>query len=113
MSYEIVLCDSFKKAVKHLKKRHRNIAEDIKQAGYHLQKHPDAGDVIPGGKGIRKLRVQNSDMPKGARGSYRLLYYVQDTPNNTLYFLFIYAKNQRNNISRRELLELLQKAGLA
>jgi len=39
--------------------------------------------------------------------SYRLLYYVVDEPTATLYLLLIYAKSDKENVTRQELQELL------
>jgi hypothetical protein len=67
------------------------------------------GVVIPGGSGVRKLRVRNSDLGKGKSGGYRLLYYVEDHPIPTIYLLFLYAKSDREDVTRRELKQLLEE----
>lgn len=39
-----------------------------------LLQTPRLGLVIPGSFGVRKLRVRNTDLAKGKRGGYCLLY---------------------------------------
>jgi len=112
MSYEIVLGESFKKDVKHYKRHFPSVAEDIKAIGRDLQASPTKGDVVPGAKGVRKVRVENSDMNKGKVGSYRLLYYVVSQPTEIIYLLMLYAKNERGDVPAREIIGLLKKEGL-
>lgn len=109
MSYKIVLAPSFKQSLKKLKKRYRHVKDDTRTAIQVLLQSPKLGVVTPGGSGIRKLRVRNTDLDKGKSGGYRLLYYVVDEPNATIYLLLIYAKSDRTDVSRRELESLLNE----
>lgn len=60
-----------------------------------LAKNPQAGDLIPGGGGIRKLRFA---LPgKGKRGGARLIYYWQASKDKT-YMLLAYAKAKKENL---------------
>jgi len=45
------------------------------QLQHYLIENPDAGDVIPGAGGVRKLRWKDSRRSKGKRGGLRVLYY--------------------------------------
>lgn len=112
MNYEVVLCESFKKAVKALNKRYPHIKDDVKGVINTLQIKPDTGVVVKQGKGIRKIRVKNSDLRKGKSGSYRVLYYVMDQPNQVIYMIFIYEKSDKEDVSRKEIIELLKAADL-
>lgn len=40
-----------------------------------LMMHPEAGNLIPGTGGLRKLRFADSQRGKGKRGGLRLIYY--------------------------------------
>ena len=111
MSYKVVLAPSFKRSVKKLKKRYRHVKDDARAAIHVLLQTPKLGVVIPGGSGIRKLRVRNTDLRKGKSGGYRLLYYVVDEPNATIYLLLLYAKSDRANVTRRELRAFLNELG--
>ena len=60
-----------------------------------LAKNPQAGDLIPGGGGIRKLRFA---LPgKGKRGGARLICYWQTSKDKT-YMLLAYAKAKKENL---------------
>ena len=109
MSYNIVLTRSFKHSVKRLQKRFRHVKGDVRVAIQVLLQTPRFGVVIPGGSGVRKLRVRNTDLGKGKRGGYRLLYCVEDQPVSTIYLLLLYAKSDREDITRQGLKQLLDE----
>jgi hypothetical protein len=64
-----------------------------------LAKHPDAGDLIEGTGGIRKLRVASSG--RGKRGGSRVIYYhfVADAQ---IALLLIYPKSEKDDLSAEE-----------
>jgi len=62
---------------------------------WFLMEHPEAGDVIPGSGGVRKLRWKRPGM--GKRGGVRVIYYVKYRPDE-LWMLTIYAKAKHDNI---------------
>ena len=109
MSYNIVLTPSFKRSTKRLKKRFRHVTDDVRTAVRVLLQTPRLGVVIRGGSGVRKLRVRNTDLPKGKSGDYRLLYTVEDQPTPTIYLLLLYAKSDQEDVTRHELRELLDE----
>lgn len=55
-----------------------------------LALHPDAGDVIPGSGGCRKVRW--SVAGRGKRGGVRVIYFKR-TAEQKIWLLVIYAKN--------------------
>jgi hypothetical protein len=57
--------------------------------------NPQAGDLIPGSGGVRKLRWKRPG--SGKRGGVRVIYYVRYRPNE-LWLLTIYAKAKHDNI---------------
>ena len=107
MSYRVIFTSSFKKSVKYLEKRFPRVKEDVRIAVQVLLQEPKLGVVIPSGGGIRKLRVRNSDQGRGKSGGYRLLYYVEDQQQQALYVLLLYAKSDRDEVTRKELQDLL------
>ena len=109
MSYNVVLTPSFKHSIKKLQKRFRHIKDDVGVAVRVLLQTPRLGVVLPGGSGVRKLRARNTDLSKGKRGGYRLLYYVEDQPVPTIYLLLLYAKSDREDITRQELKQFLDE----
>lgn len=56
---------------------------------------PDAGDVIPGSGGVRKLRW--SVAGRGKRGGIRVIYYLKSRQGQ-IWMLTLYAKNVTDNI---------------
>lgn len=61
---------------------------------------PDAGPVIPGSGGLRKLRVA---LPgRGKRGGARLIYFW-DKDRDRLFLLYLYPKNERGDLTRDQL----------
>ncbi len=66
----------------------------------HLILRPDAGAMIPGSGGLRKLRWK---MPgRGKRGGARVIYYWK-TAADQIFLLFLYPKNVRSNLSPAEI----------
>ena len=70
-----------------------------------LLENPGAGDVIPGGAGLRKLRVA---LPgRGKRGDARVIYYHW-VSKEQCYLVYAYAKNVTANLSPDQLRRLAQ-----
>jgi hypothetical protein len=73
-----------------------------------LAADPDAGDVIAGAGGLRKLRVATAG--QGKRGGARLIYYAS-SGDGPVYLLLIYAKNEQDDLSpdqQKKLLRLMK-----
>ena len=64
-----------------------------------LAANPEAGDVIPGTGGFRKLRFSRQGM--GKRGGSRLIY-LYGGPEFPLFLITAYAKNEKGNLSQAE-----------
>jgi mRNA-degrading endonuclease RelE of RelBE toxin-antitoxin system len=69
--------------------------EDYAQLQEYLRENPDAGVVVPGSGGIRKLRW--AETGRGKRGGIRVIYYHW-VPESVLYMLSVYAKNEMPNL---------------
>ena len=70
--------------------------EDYRALQLHLVGRPDAGMVIPGSGGLRKLRWAATG--RGKRGGARVIYYCYVEASRT-YLLLLYAKNERDDLS--------------
>lgn len=66
---------------------------------------PDIGDLIQGGDGLRKLRWAAKG--RGKRGGVRVIYYWQVSRDRIL-FLDIYAKNEKTDLTKDELQQLVK-----
>jgi len=60
-----------------------------------LAVNPEAGDVIKGAGGVRKLRWAGSG--RGKRGGLRVIYYLR-LQNGQIWLLTVYAKNVKDSI---------------
>jgi hypothetical protein len=67
---------------------------------------PDAGDIIPGTGGVRKLRWPAKS--QGKRAGARILYFFHDL-NMPVYLLAIYTKNERIDFSGSERKQMRKK----
>lgn len=56
---------------------------------------PEAGDLIPGSGGVRKLRWRVAG--RGKRGGIRVIYYLRSRQGE-IWLLTLYAKNVAENI---------------
>ncbi len=61
--------------------------------------HPEAGDVIPGTGGVRKVRWAASG--RGKRGGARVIYYFYDE-TAPLFLLSVYAKGAQADLTADE-----------
>jgi mRNA-degrading endonuclease RelE of RelBE toxin-antitoxin system len=74
--------------------------DEYRELQHFLSEHPDAGDVIPGSHGLRKLRWTVSG--RGKRGGTRIIYYWLK-PRDTILMLFVFKKNERSDLSKDQL----------
>ncbi len=70
-----------------------------------LLERPDAGKVIPGGGGLRKVRWGLEG--RGKSGGARVIYYWF-TAKGAILLLFMYPKNVQENLTQDQL-KLLKK----
>lgn len=74
--------------------------EEFSELQRFLLASPDAGAVVSGSGGVRKLRWARRGM--GKRGGLRVIYYVQDE-HNRIWLLTLYGKSARENIPTKTL----------
>jgi len=72
----------------------------------YLSENPNAGNLIRGTSGVRKLRWARSGM--GKSGGTRAIYYYH-SEMMPLYLLTIFGKNEKSNLSMSEK-QILSKA---
>lgn len=70
-----------------------------------LMANPEAGDMIRGSGGIRKLRWGTEG--RGKRGGLRIIYYYMSA-QSYIYFLTLYSKSEVSDLSRDEI-KILRK----
>jgi hypothetical protein len=84
-------------------------ADEVVRLIVFLSENPDAGDLIKGKGGARKLRF--APMGRGKRGGYRVVTYycADDIP---VFLMDVYAKGDKVNLSARERVELKKELEL-
>ena len=65
----------------------------------HLGTNPEAGQLVPGTGGVRKIRWATPG--QGKRGGARVIYYYHNK-RLPLFLLSTYAKNRKANLSKAE-----------
>ena len=68
--------------------------------------NPEAGDVIPGSGGIRKLRWGVAG--RGKRGGLRVIYFLR-LRKDEVWMLTLYAKNVADNIPAKVLKKIREE----
>ena len=83
-------------------KRVTALLDDDSYAGlqHHLILHPDAGDLVRGSGGFRKIRWGASG--RGKRGGVRVIYYWW-TADDLISMVLIYAKNEQDDLTPDQL----------
>ena len=73
--------------------------EDLRNLENELLENPEAGDVIQGTGGIRKIRIpiENSGKRSGGR-----VIYVDIELKETIYFINVYVKNEKEDLTDDE-----------
>ncbi len=82
-------------------------ADGIEALAVYLMDHPDAGDMISGSGGARKLRWAAKG--KGKRGGARIIYlYI--VVAGRIYLMRCYAKNMKTDLTADEKKQLREVA---
>lgn len=106
---EVRASPTFKRNIKTLGKKYRNIRTDIEPVIKQLQNGELPGDKIAGiGEQVFKLRVKNSNVSKGKSGGYRLIYYCQTKTGIVL--LTIYTKSEQVDIATEDIKKIISQS---
>lgn len=114
MHYEVVTTPKFEKDIKHYKKKFKSVADDVDEIVEELEKGNLQGTVVPNlemkdnENNILKVRIANSDTKSGKSNGYRLIYYAEKS-DGTIYLLTLYYKKEKENITNKEIQELILK----
>ncbi len=96
----------FKRNLRALAKKYRHIRSDVQPVINQLRAGEVMGDQVSGTRyTIFKVRVRNSDIRKGKRSGYRLIYHLK-TPTNTI-LVTIYSKLDQADISAEQIRRIL------
>lgn len=74
--------------------------DELQKFQLELLENPDKGDLIPKGKGLRKIRWSAGG--HGKRGGARVIYYwIND--EDVIFLLLAYKKNKQENLTTQQL----------
>ena len=83
--------------------------DEYREFQTYLMARPDAGDIIRGSGGIRKVRWAAKG--KGKSGGIRVIYFWAKGPEQ-IYLLTVYGKGEREDIDRATLKQIVRKLEL-
>ena len=104
MSYKVKSITVFEKQTKRLVKKYASLKNELLALVVDLKENPELGTVI--GKGCYKIRISIAAKGRGKSGGAKVItnYVVTDA---TIYLLSIYEKSVKENLTDKELGELL------
>ena len=105
MNYSIETLPQFDKDVKKLNKRFPKLKADLAVLLEDLTKNPELGTHLE--SGIFKIRLQNSSIPTGKSGGFRVItYYIH---SDKLYLVTMYSKADKDSILTPKLKAIITK----
>ena len=105
MSYKVKTIDVFEKQAKRLIKKYVSLKTELLQLVQELKENPEQGTAI--GKSCFKIRIAIATKGKGRSGGARIITNIVIT-EETVYLLSIYDKSDKENLTDKELDELLK-----
>jgi len=109
MAFEIVLTPDFKKDLKQIAKKHKQILKDIGSLIDKLAKNPKMGTDL--GQNVYKIRQAISGTNKGKSGGARVITYVV-VADKTVFLAEIYLKSEFDTADVNLLIGRLKDQGL-
>jgi hypothetical protein len=105
MSYSIKTIAVFEKQTKRLFKKYPSLKNELLQLIQELKENPEQGTNL--GNNCYKIRVAIQSKGKGKSGGARVItnFVIAE---ETVYLLSIYDKSDKENLSDKELNELLK-----
>ncbi len=104
MNLEIIPSAEFIKSAKKLSKKFKMLHLDLDNLKSDLLENPKLGTDL--GNSCYKVRLENSSIPTGKRGGFRVVIYYVDN-SGKIRLITIYSKKDKENISDKELKDLL------
>ena len=105
MGYSVKSIDVFERQAKRLIKKYASLKKELLDLVQELKENPEQGTAIA--KGCYKVRLSIASKGKGKSGGTRVItnFVVTDA---AVYLLSIYDKSEKENLSGKELDELLK-----
>ena len=94
---QVSFTPEFKRNIRQLSKKYRHIKSDVQPEIEQLEAGKTPGDQVPRVRyPVFKVRIQNTDIKKGKRSGYRMIYYVKTQASVIL--VTIYSKTEQGDI---------------
>jgi hypothetical protein len=105
MSYNLVITPAFERDAKPLFKKYKSLKNDLADLFELLEKKPLQGISL--GKDCYKIRLAITSKGKGKSGGARVITCVRIT-SDKVFILSIFDKSDKEDISDKDLIELLK-----
>lgn len=105
MTYNIIAVPTFRKELKKLVKKYNSLKSEFLELIESLEHNPEQGTKI--GHNCYKIRLAIASKGKGKSGGARIITNIVIS-EETVYLLSIYDKSEKDNLSDKELNELLK-----
>ncbi len=105
MSYNVLLIPPFERQIKRLSKKYPSLKEEFFDLLESLEDNPEQGSKL--GKSCYKIRISIASTGKGKSGGARIITNIV-IREKTVYLLSIYEKSEKNNLTDKELDDLLK-----
>ena len=106
MKYEVLSIPPFDRQMKRLAKKFPSLKKEYSSLIDELEENPEKG--IPMSNNCFKIRLAIASKGRGKSGGARIIthFYIE---NDTVFLLAIYDKSEQDDISDKELRELLSE----
>ena len=105
MKYSVLAIPKFQKDLKKLSKKYPSLKKEYLKLVNDLSLNPEIGKYI--GNNCYKIRLSISSKGKGKSGGARVITYIRYY-NETVYLLTIFDKAETENISDKEIKDILK-----
>lgn len=105
MSYNVKSIAVFERQAKRLIRKYASLKNELLDLVQNLKENPEQGIAL--GNQCFKIRIAIASKGKGKSGGARVITNFA-VNKNTVYLLSIYDKSEKDNLTDRELNELLQ-----
>lgn len=105
MSFKVKTISVFEKQAKRLIKKYASLKAELLDLVQELKDNPEKGSPI--GRGCYKIRISIASKGKGKSGGGRVIINIVIT-DATVFLLAIYDKAEKQNLTDKELVELLK-----
>jgi mRNA-degrading endonuclease RelE of RelBE toxin-antitoxin system len=105
MSFSVKSISVFERQAKRLIKKFPSLKKELEELIKKLKEEPQKGTLI--GHNCYKIRLAIASKGKGKSGGARVITHII-YKNNTIYLLSIYDKSDIENLTDKEILELIK-----